>query len=325
MAFSRTSSKKRLQIFERANGKQIIPWEKGGYYHLIPTAERATKVSVQKSFKAYETNLFADVERTRDGNFHILQTLDAERRNLKNWSNDKKLWELPILAHDYITPEERHWTGERTGNFTERTAAALAYYCGGGVWLVLALTSILFRTEYFSVQNIALAVAVFAILISIISIKSTFSKKGHREDLTQLQEHKRYLIETLKRQKSLPERFSKRHKSLPERFRKTNSELEKIISLKLQKEGHRIKKIMHLDKYKIQLESKDPCWVPTITHIVNEGGAIPAEPVEFLIKEKGLSKNNMRCLLFSLQGFSHDARMVAFKNGIELREVDVDR
>jgi hypothetical protein len=89
----------------------------------------------------------------------------------------------------------------------------------------------------------------------------------------------------------------------------------------LQQEGYDIEKVKHLDRYTIEIECSDPGGSPTVAHVLNEGGEIPADPIEFLMGYREKVEDNLRLILFSLQGFSRYARQVALLNDVELRWV----
>ncbi len=243
--------------------------------------------------------------------YRLVRVLTASDTDPERWQTTASLNDLPVSPEPELTAEEKIWVGERPGNIA------------AGATLV-ALTITLTATAIYASSGTSYFVGVLALISAWFLFRFEWCrhKSGTPEKID----------EVVSRKQDLRERAASVINSAKTQFEnllheKSNwdklspKEFEFAISTKLQKEGFQVSLTRYSRDGGVDLEAIDPAGKPVIVQAKKYSGNVGVAVVREMIGIRESRPDRPRTIIYSLNGFSRDAKSFASNNGVELRDV----
>ena len=243
--------------------------------------------------------------------YHLVRVLTSSDLDLKKWENTASLQHLPVLSAAEFTAEEHHWSGARAGNI------------GSGIFLSVGVAGAVIAAATARDGGAVFFGLVAAVLgWFLIRHKWQASTAADPGKVSALKNHKTSLREqgSVRTQAAL----TSVEQSL---FEKKNwdslspQQFEGALALRLRKFGFKTRTTQYSKDGGVDIHATDPAGRQTIIQVKKYAGNVGVAAVREMIGLREILPDRPHPIIYSLNGFSRDARALAAKAGVELRDI----
>jgi HJR/Mrr/RecB family endonuclease len=254
------------------------------------------------------------------GNYYrydLIRVLSPADLAPERWQSTASLKDLPVSPEAEFTSEELRWAGQRD---SKGLGCVLAIVFVGAVLLtptiIEGVRDLIFRT---------LIVAVVAIL-GIGFLALYFWEQEERspapEKLSELTAHKQSLREQrLAQYTSARTEFETKLENFDAWIALSPHEFELALSLRLEKEGFKVKTTRYSKDGGVDIDAIDAFGDTKIIQAKKYASNVGVATVREMIGVRANRVDHPKAMIYSLNGFSREAKELAKKHGIELRDI----
>ncbi|MDA8651049.1 restriction endonuclease [Porticoccaceae bacterium] len=260
-----------------------------------------------------------NVERKDDGHYiqyGFLRILTSDDIDEGRWKRTALLSELPVGEHPHLSREEKLWAGERDGNIGYGAVLAI-WACITWLWLYSAIAS----------NDAPLFVGLVSAVSSYFLIRFKWKppQKAHAKNLVEIIAYKKSLRQDAKkRQKIAQTDFEKLLENYSHWEQLSPHDFEYALKYSLEKKGYSLTVSKYSGDGGVDLEGTNaeekPVIVQAKKYKVNVGVAVVREMIG--VREAHIDRPST--IIVALVGFTKGAKILAKKEGIELRSVRKD-
>lgn len=245
--------------------------------------------------------------------FQLVRVLPPEDIDLSRWTKTESLEALPVSPEPEITPEELAWAGRRSGNVGG--GIAIGTLAVGGVWF--AVVGYVDGSSYLFSAIVAAAAVWF-----LARYKWKLPRKPRPVRLDELKTYKERLRHrTQQNFVAAQTEFDIALEDYNNWSALTPQLFEFAVARRLEAEGYRVAATRYSKDGGVDVEGTDREGVPVIVQAKRFRSKVGVSVVREMMGTRQTYPNSPRAIIYSLTGFTRDAKKLAREHNAELRTV----